>query len=736
MKSIKIGAGVAFLLAASLCVASVIGLQFERRTQANATSHQSAATIKAAAMIRVNGSQPRIPGVPLRITGEIRGLYFPGAGTVRVIATVAGQSFQAMPFQDNRYTFDLGHQDASQMVVVEVLAPQLRFRSVLGTFGRLAALAGSDGHLELSEHPSLRISPYTTALAALQNNLLGGRDAASDAEFEQTTRVVASGDLQDAAYAVAGITRQEWTLPAAFDNAYELLRNRNAFRDFANRPYFRAAAYDYLFKQDELAPVATLDELPNRLVLIDGVPADGLPIYPGNVLLLDRRPDGNFDLNEQVPLLNPVYAARVDGLGNVQFTPIGTQVRPYLKTVEGVAQLQDRTTVGHTLERLTRGDAVSVWVMRSVWLDRPQFEPSAVGTQEIEYRVFSSVALDTWSTTGAWASLGASSRSLPWMCSAPISTDEVFYELSKCGYVEHRFEANLTGTTVEHGWKMDPQTTQPVLPIGKLPFTWSVENQRVLKVADGKIDTSFWNIQGGHANVGAVLFLSRALLGGSTGKTMVGMDMAGTKTIASSSSWTATGDWRSGYSASAPFRYTARPESYALQRLAGGSGKEQYQAEGLPANDPLPLSWQVSGNAVYDRRTQADHDAGGPFVADCAAAWARGALTCYTRVRYFKPLTKISNRYYGIEEVYAQIIVAAAAGQAELVENSRLVSRPAFYECTGGACASVSTGLRASRNAQIPIRTPGNKLPGRSQGLKPLGRASYQVSQNQHPRIP
>ena len=72
----------------------------------------------------------------------------------------------------------------------------------------------------------------------------------------------------------------------------------------------------------------------------------------GDVFLLGRRSDGRYDLNERLPIRDPIHALAVDGQGRIQLAPVGTQVRVIQKLGERSEYFWfDRTAAGRTLKQ-------------------------------------------------------------------------------------------------------------------------------------------------------------------------------------------------------------------------------------------------------------------------------------------------------------------------------------------------------------------------------------------------
>lgn len=646
-------------------------------------SSQPVLAATPAAAIRVNGSQPRIPIAALKLSGEVVGLA-PQSTGLAVTVTVGGQTYLAT-VQGNKYSANIGRPSPLDMVIVEAKATRVHYRSVLGSADRLRMLAGSDSQVVVAEHSSLRVSPYSTALSWLVRFALGGRDAASVAEFEQAMRSAANRDLETVAYALSAAASGEWPLPAGFSNGYQLLQARDAFRNYVEQSGFQLASQGYLFAQQDAAPVKSISEIPDRLVMIDGVPYAEMPLTAGNLFLLHRKADGSVDLHENKPLVDPNYAIGLDSDGVVGLQPNGAGVRTYDRTAPSPGIIQ-RTSLGHSLRRLTLGQDVSIWAVRSVWRDVDLWNPGATPVTLTEYRTLSSTALAAWSRSDGWPGTPGLRRTLPWMC-MQVGGLSQSSSLAECDYVKHAINSFPASYTVEHGWSVDEQM-QPQVAFGTEDFTWSLDAaQGVLRIVNAQTDTSFWRLAGQYRSLGPVLYLASGRDDTGAVQTMVGMSLTMVEAIDSLPADAAVGDWQSGYSASGAPTYTFRPFEYLLFRDSNGSGTEESRTHGLPVTT-FPLNWTISNDGIYDRRITGQFSSGSRYVGSCVEAFNQGASGCASRIRYFKPLLKTMDRYYGIEEIYTQTMYAPPPGQAPSYSNYRVVSRPSFYACKNGACMS------------------------------------------------
>jgi len=125
--------------------------------------------------------------------------------------------------------------------------------------------------------------------------------------------------------------------------------------------------------------------------------------------------------------------------------------------------------------------------------------------------------------------------------------------------------------------------------------------------------------------------------------------------------------------------------------------------------------WTMQGERVWERRSRARLSNGTQmYVDDCEVAFNSGATGCSpVRYRYFRPLRRVGQRLYGIEEVHTQTEMRPRFNSQPYTLSSS--PRTNFQMCTAGACLAYGTattppleylrvGVPAMQGAQ---RTPG-----------------------------
>lgn len=636
--------------------------------------------------IRVNGSQPLIPPPHLQLSGEVIGLL-PNAA-LTVTAYVGGQAFPAR-VDGRTYSLSVGRPDDAQMVVLEARADRAHYRSVLGSAHRLRSLAGADSHLVLPEHSSLRISPYSSALAWQIRYALDGRDASSDAEFEQALRSVATDELGIIAFTLAAISMGDLALPAGFATGYDLLQQRDAFRTFVQQSQLGASASRYLFEQDDSAPVTSAAELGEKLVLLSGIPINDVPMQVADISLLERLSDGSFNLHHNQPTREPNYSLTLNSAGAVELHPVGAADRNY-ERLDPSPRLMLRASEGHTLRRLTKGQTVSLWLLQSRWLDHDLWNPEAPPQPVTEYRVLSSTSLNDWTRPDGWTGLLANRHwTHPWICLQPTGSFQL-EQLTVCDYVRHDFRINpytRRGETVAHGWSVDAQG-QAISPATVQEFQWNNVPSSTLTVNTERVQTDFWRIKLGGTVAVPTIFLARASGGNAEGSTMVGLSLSLLSLLDSPLPFQPLGEWVMGATRNGAPLYLSGLSTITTSRQNDGTGWYRTHYEGVETQ--YTLSWQALAGGIYDKRHQTAPGGGGAAqpVTNCLQAMAAGATSCITQVRFFRPLALTLGRSYGIEEQYQITHLTPGTGPGA-IQVRRVRSSPSYQVCTSGACQSI-----------------------------------------------
>src|SRR4249919_1625000 len=170
-----------------------------------------------------------VPSASLTIEGAVIGsAATSGTLTLRIGNRVSTQPITITP----GFNFAVAGAQGDDMVSVEVETPTYRFATLLGSYARLMRQAGGDGYLSAAECDRVRLSPFSTAMYFFLQYELGGRLPASDSEHERVIRSLSMLDVRTAAAWLDDLAQGRVALPAGFANGYQLLQDRQAYRNF------------------------------------------------------------------------------------------------------------------------------------------------------------------------------------------------------------------------------------------------------------------------------------------------------------------------------------------------------------------------------------------------------------------------------------------------------------------------------------------------------------------------
>ena len=684
----QIRKGVAILVIASVAAgawAARMGLDFER-AQSKPARPALAATAQAAAGTGkpVNGSQPLTPWGPggkLTLAGDVVELATPGAA-ITVTVSDGEQTVQA-DVNGNGYSAALSGYvagSAPRMVTVDVRSNRVHYVSVLGSLGRLQTLAGADRHLSLDEQPTLRVSPYTTALALQVRFARNGVDAANDEEFELGMRGTDSRSMMGASYLMAAIAKGTRALPAGYSDGYALVADRNYFTSILGTVPMLANYPQYLASAPAGAPLASLQQLPQQLVMANALPYENYAMSTEATVMLQRQTADTFELLESKPISNPRYSALLDAAGDIKLQAIGT---PQENFVGNDGQNYVRYYMGYTLRRLYRGSKYSQWLVRIDTEQRDQFDvyPSS------QYRVLTAVDMDAWRQPGAFSTINSQMRMLPWLC-----VDAVSVQLKECAY--GLYWRSLNGFAVDFSNKVqDDLTPLPRVQGGLLVTAPPVDAQGGLHIITDETETVFWRVDRASTVLGTLVYVSRSTSGPTAGQARVGLGFTSIRMAPEELFFNPIGEWTDGRGSVMPRYGTFGGGTTVATRLADGTGT---QTRNYGSDNPFtqPLTWQAQDNVMFNRFFESNVTPG----MTCAQWFQTSAYPCITRVVYFNPLLRLGTRFYGVEEDYQR--TEQPDGSYTMI---RRTSYPQFHDCNSGACVdAINNGTAVAAAAPRP----------------------------------
>lgn len=559
-----------------------------------------------------------------------------------------------------QFTVTVARQRAGDMVSLAIDAPGVKFTSILGTYGRLAALAGPDRILTVEESDALRVSPLSTAMEFATRRNLGGMPA-SDAQHEAEWRTLVDAgpyygaDLGTIVAVLETTASGELALPQGFDTGYALVEDRPAASAFVQEnseiPYGEAA-----LQRLASTRVQELD-LAKPLALLAARVDRSAPIIVTNAQVVERQ-SGDW-LVHAVSAQDPRHSGAIGADGRISLLPLDA---PYSETFvfcnNGQQGIQRNTLISREYRLQRRG------VQTGVWLAVEETEVTfseCVGFPPQRYKLAFLAAgvplrsAATIATTHPKPGVVTGLRGLPYFCpvtfqgsSGPRTT------IGQCEYTPHRFDLGGVGAVLEIGRDID-DAGEPVQPVESKAFSWSMGGDAEFSVDYDGFHTRFWRIDSDHALVKGVVYVSEANVDERT------VTVAGMAPMLNGNA--PTGDLMSspvGTWAFATFEQDQDPYFYpeygAVTRSvfkADGKLDEYfwYAIDGPAATASGLRTWRYVGPRLY--MTTARLLFGSGRYYDCAEAAAAGRTDCFPgRVRVFRPMRQDGNRVYGVEDLY------------------------------------------------------------------------------------
>jgi putative FmdB family regulatory protein len=520
--------------------------------------------------------------------------------------------------------------------------------------------------------------------------VLGGRLPANDTEVTEALRAAVTAELEPMTYVLARFAREPDILPVGVESGLALVEDRAVYAELSQQHWVTSQSRGALWAAPDNAPIASLGELPDRMLMVSGLPYGGAPAIDPNhvgqkanaVALLARQADGSFDLYEDYPLKQPNYTMKLFEHGYIELYPNGDIRRSLWLNGSGVV---DGAADVHALRRLSAGHGVDVWVREERW---QQWGPGVSGTS-VEYDIFAAASLDAWSRQDGWPNSSSGARMLPWFCEGTQETS--YRQLESCDYVLHYpgFGVQGQGWTLDHGWHVDPGSHQISPSSGRQNFSWELDARGVMRVTSSHARTDFWRLHGPFRSLGNVVYVARSLAGVSTGQVRVGINMTALENVETLSQADALGVWGwEPWMGDWSPRYSAMPLTYQTVYTGDGSSLSRV-LDGDTVVSSSTMYWDVAGNAIFNWRASARMpDRSTRYFRSCTEAMAAGAQLCAIQFNYFRPVVKVlgsQGRYYGISETYVTPFIydgsTTTTGPLE-----RLHSGPSYMACKDGAC--------------------------------------------------
>jgi hypothetical protein len=644
--------------------------------------------------LQSNGARPLLTPVSVQIAGEVTELGAE-ATPLNVMVRVGTQQLPAV-VTGNQFVVTISRVRRQDMVSIEASTPRVQYRSLLGSVELLKRQAGADGVLNLSENPGLRVTPLSTAIHFFASRELGGRLPVSDDEQDKAMRAVYSPDLAPASHLLSQAALGSLTLPVDFADGRALLTNRDPYRLFlnANAP-IRTNADAYV----RGTPVGAFGaaDLDRDWVIVSGrMPVDQPAFFqPGVQLML--RAAGGFSVLSSQGRRNPLFSASIVD-GDLRLVPDGSVYFDNLvfKQVEvggpSVRVVERATVTGESYRRIMVGKRLQLWLQTQDFsVSYPQYPQSPVlQTTTRQSTAFVTVgALEDVRVPIVEADV-LGRRAMPYFCLRSTGVSGEPDTLRNCEFAMHTLGTNGFGQIDGLGPKVDSAMV-PVAASGSAGFQWQLQTNGSLRIDGPNYSATYWRFGISDAGVADAMFYmaTTQATGGSealSGHTVI---VNGNQTAFFSAA-DPVGTWQYGtfngllpyaYDASAPFGTTR------FVRNANGTQvrEERFWETASIASTPELIfdtrsGWKMIGLEMYDTRYRANIGTGIPNTnsfSSCESAFAQGATQCAPfTVRYFRPLTRSGNRWYGIEELYSRITVTSFTPPFEFDR----ASRPNQYE--------------------------------------------------------
>jgi hypothetical protein len=615
--------------------------------------------------IRLNGSLPVVTPVTVQLSGEV---IEAGSSTEPLtVSIVVGTQRIAAVVNNNTFVANLSHVSRKAIVSVETTKGNVVYRSLLGSADLVKRQAGADNNLGADENPSLRVSPLSTAIHFFLSRELGGRLPVSDDEMDRALRGMFFTDLAPAANALSKITSGSIALPSGFSSGYALLQDEQAYRLFltGNRSDPTWGSPD-VYVQSLPSQSFTQSDLDRDWALTGRIPINSVSFTPSVVQLLFANANG-YAVHSSPSRRNTAFTRQVLADGALEMLPEGT-VSYELTGVRNVpvfgsvVTAERRDVLRETHRRFFLGKRDQLWL--SVRQERsllPQYpEVASTSPTTVNFQIAADFA--KIKVPGQDSDV-LGRRAAPSFCVQPSRATSEPKIMVLCEYALHFFGADGSAVAENLGQKVD-SALNPIGSSGAIPLRWFRETDGGWRVEAPGYTLRLWRIGMSDGGGDAMLYFATAMDGttpmtiaghtvminGNFPASLLNADISGTWKYAT------FGDERVPYAYDENFplnitTFIRDADGTLIQRTFFDAVTETFTQDNRSG-------WKLIGIDLYDTRYRANVSTGIPNVtnfANCESAFARGATQCApTRVRYFRPLSRVGNRWYGIEDLYTR----------------------------------------------------------------------------------
>lgn len=629
----------------------------------------------------------RLPPSPLPASITLVGSIVDMPGGVADLTFHVGGGVVNQSANNGDYQATIAGTGANTPVWVEARASNVYYESLLGSYGRLASLAGADGILTTAELDRLRISPVSTALSFFIRHQLGGNVPASDSQLDRASKSIVGDDVTIAATVLHEFATGGLTLPLGYQSGYAFLQDRDAYADFlvANPALATDAVPAYMAVSPAIA--ITPLQLGPHMLMSGPVPFnDPVMTEPGTLLL--SKTGATFDIYGDsagtLSQTSSTYTPTFSPSGDLQLVPTH---EAFYDQFLNPSVLQRSTIKNIVFRKLFAANNSALWVeLMAIHLSYPS-NPEIAESDATVTRTWSVSDLDRVATRLSQDDVQGL-RALPVFClqGSPAS-------LTICEYALHRFGSLGQGGTEDVGLKIDGSMA-PATGTPGSPYVWAADlahrptapGPNPLQIADDTADTTYWKLLSPDAATVSLVYVAHATQAGDAyaiaGRTV----MINANKPAGFDQVSPLGTWRFATfdSVVTPYGYAPdyAPVTVRFIRASDGTELQKQVRTDNPDDQTYAvtthLGWRLVNGRMYDTRYRADVPAyGGGGFSSCALAYESGATKCAPwKVRYFHPLAAVGARLYGIEDLYVKSYVDDYDPPFDFIRYSR----PTFYE--------------------------------------------------------
>lgn len=335
-----------------------------------------------------------------------------------------------------------------------------------------------------------------------------------------------------------------------------------------------------------------------------------------------------------------------------------------------------------TWQRHFVGDRYSLWSVTEAWRISYPENPELAPTESVNTLMQHAFGVEDPSRR-IWPADVIDRRVLPYFCLAPDATGMMDL-LWACEYGQTTFLSDGWGLVQEIGSKVDADLQPRVSGFATDFFQWTMGPRGTLRQAFPAMDVTYWRLEGGDRPATPVLYLVRAQGDGGETHTLAGTSVlmdartgAGLDPASAPATWK-YGTFKQGENDNA--WQTPQRDTVFERTMEGITRQVTHYPDAQIPTDTVDSSWQLVDieiyampySRLYESRYRGNN---GRFYATCAHAYADGATDCIPdTVRYFRPMTRVGDRLYGIEDLYQN---GAWFGEAPLLYR---YARPTYHD--------------------------------------------------------